>query len=55
MDHRIRVLLCELFSLQLRPERLCLDLRAAVGEHKGGTFLAAEVQRPAAHMHPDLN
>ena len=52
MDHRVGVLLCESVSLLLEPDGLCWNLRAAVGEHKGGIYPVAEVGRFAVHMDP---
>ena len=55
MDHRVGILLCKSVSLRSWLEGLRLNLRAAVGEHKGGISPVDEVERLAVHMHPFLH
>ena len=52
MNHRVGVLLCDPVSVLLRSDGLYLNIRVAVGEHKDGIYLAAEVGRLAARTHP---
>ena len=55
MDHRVGVLLCKSVSLRPWLEGLRLNLRAAVGEQKGGIYPVGEVERLAVHKHPFLH
>ena len=55
MYHRAGVLLCELVSLLWWLDALLLNLRAAVGEHRDGRYLGAEVERLWVHMDPDFD
>ena len=52
MNHRVGVLLCDPVRVLLRPDGLYLNLRVAVGEHRDGIYLAAEVRRLAVRTHP---